>query len=539
MKSKFINDQKRKLETGGIDRRQFMMSALAAGLALPSAMAIADSVAAATPNKGGALRMAFSAGSTNNDLDPMTNEGAVSMLNINWCWGSNLTEVQPDGSLTGELAESMEASDDAKTWRFKLRKGVEFHNGKTLTPEDVIASINRHRGEDTASAIKSLIAPVKELTKDGDDTVVFELEAPNADFPFILSDYHAIIMPTDKDGKVEVGKGIGTGGYVVKDFNPGVRAHFTRNPNYWKEGKANFDEVEALIILDAAARQAALIGGTVDTLDSVDLKTIGLLERAPNINIVEIASTQHMNMLMRLDTPPFDNVDLRLAIKYAAKRQEMVDKVLLGHGVVGNDHDISPSQEFYNTELEQREFDADKAKFHMKKSGIGNTELELFASAAALEGALDASQLLQASCNEVGLNVKVTRSPTDGFWSNVWNKQGVGFLTSYWGGRPTNDWMFSTCCVEDSSWNDTAWKGTPAADRFNQLVKDARSELDKDKRRQMYWEAQKLHNEDGGALVWGFTNLVHAVNKKISHPEKIASNWQMDGARAAERWWTT
>ena len=97
--------------------------------------------------------------------------------------------------------------------------------------------------------------------------------------------------------------------------------------------------------------------------------------------------------------------------------------------------------------------------------------------------------------------------------------------------------MFSTCCVEESSWNDTAWKGTPDSARFNELVKAARSELNKDKRREMYWEAQKLHNEDGGALIWCFTNLVHGLNAKVGHPEKIASNWQMDGARAAERWW--
>ena len=226
-----------------------------------------------------------------------------------------------------------------------------------------------------------------------------------------------------------------------------------------------------------------------------------------------------------------------MAIKYGVKRQELVDKVFRGHGSLGNDHDISPTQEFYNTELPQREFDADKAKYHLKKSGYGDAKLELLASNAAFEGATDSAQLIQGSLGSIGLDVTVKNLPNDGFWANVWNKQGKGWVTSTWAGRPTNDWMFSACCVEGSSWNDTAWKGTPAADRFNELVIAARGELDYEKRKAMYWECQKLHNEDGGAVVWGFANLVHGLNKRVSHPDVIASNWAMDGAKSSERWW--
>lgn len=536
MRNKYFKTQQRKFAAGQINRRQFINSIVAAGVAIPTALSMTDAVMAATPKSGGLLRQAFSSGSTNNSLDPMTNEGSNAMINVNWTWGNNLTEVQNDGSLAGELAESME-SDDAKTWVFKLRQGVEFHNGKTLTADDVIASINRHRGDDTASAIKSLMAQIKDIRKDGENTVVMELEAPNADFAWVLSDYHAVILPTDKDGEIVVGKGIGTGGYTLEKFEPGVNIQFKRNPNYWKEGRGHFDEIESLILLDPTARQAALLNDDVDALDSVDFKTVDLLALAPHLNILETTSTQHMNILMRLDTPPYDNLDLRLALKYAVKRQELVDKVLHGHGTIGNDHDISPSQEFYNTELPQREFDADKAKYHLKKSGMEGAKLELVASNAAMDGAIDSAQLIQASATSVGIDVTVKNSPNDGFWANVWNKPGVGFVTSMWAGRPTNDWMFSACCVAGSSWNDTAWKGTPSADRFNELIVAARGELDYEKRKAMYWECQKLHNEDGGAITWGFTNLVHGVNKRIAHPEKIASNWAMDGGKSSERWW--
>ena len=537
MKAGHVTRLQAMLASRRIDRRQFIASAVAAGVALPAALSMTDAVLAATPKKGGRLRQGFSAGSTTETLDALKSTGAVVELCNNWCWGSNLTEVQPDGSIAPELAESIEASDKARTWVFKLRKGVTFHNGKSLTPEDVIDSINRHRVEDSPSPVRSLFQPIEEMRKDGDDQVVIRLNAPNADFPFLLSDYRLIIMPSDGNGNVDMTSGNGTGPYAIDTFEPGVRALFRRNPDYFKSDRAHFDEIEHLVILDAAARHNALTTGAVDVIDAVEPKTAHLMARVSDVRVQEVTGTQSRNMVMRLDTPPYDNLDLRLALKLSAKRQEMVDKIEGGHGVVGNDHQISPAQQYYNHELPQREYDPDKASFHLKKAGMEGIKLELLASQAALDGAADAGLLLKESAAPVGIDITVRRVPSDGFWSNVWNKPGTGFVTSYWGGRPTNDWMFTTCCVADSNWNDTAWKGTPAADRFNDLIVAARAELDDNKRREMYWECQRLVHEDSGSLVWGFTNYLHGLRENVRHPEKVAGNWTLDGAKNMERWW--
>jgi peptide/nickel transport system substrate-binding protein len=537
MKSQYIAEQQSKLTAGKINRRQFITSMVAAGVALPAAMSMSDAVFAATPNKGGRLRQGFSAGSSTESLDALASTGAVVEISNNWCWGSNLTEVQTDGSIGTELAETMESSDDGKIWIFKLRQGVEFHNGKSLTQEDVIHSVNRHRGEDSASAVSALFSAVTDVRKDGDDQVVIELDSPNADFPFVLSDYRLVIMPSDADGNVDTTSGNGTGPYALQSFDPGVRALFTRNPNYFKSDRAHFDEIESLVLIDAAARQAALTTGQVDVIDAVEPKTAHLLERVDGVRVMEVTGTQHRTMIMRLDTPPYDNFDLRMALKLAVKRQELVDKIEAGHGVVGNDHNISPAQQYFNTELPQREYDPDLARFHLEKAGMVGAELELIASPAALDGASDAAVLLQASAEPIGLNLTIRQVPSDGFWSDVWNQTGNGFTTSYWGGRPTNDWMFSTCCVADSGWNDTAWRNTEAADRFNELVVAARSELDNAKRKDMYWECQRLLHEDGGAIVWGFTNYLHGLRDNVVHPEQVAGNWTLDGCKSAERWW--
>ena len=531
MKDKFIHNQKKYFASGNINRRQFIMSMTAVGVALPAAMSMSQAVMAATPKSGGRLRIGMAHGSTTDSLDPGTAENSL-MTQVGFTYGNCLTEVDSSGNLKAELAESYE-SEDAQTWVFNLRKGVEFHNGKTLTADDVIASLQIHMGEESKSAAKGLLKPVKSLSKDGDNTVIIELDGPNADMPFILSDYHLLILPS-KDGKVDPQAGIGTGGYSIEKFEPGVRGEFKRFANYWKDGSAHFDEIELLSLLDTTARQNAIMNGDVDVIDRVDPKTVALLARVPTLDILEVAGTLHYTFPMRLDVEPFGNYDLRMALKLSLKRQEMVDKILLGHGAMGNDHPISVANQFHNADLPQREFDPEKAAEHYKKSGHSG-KIQLSASDAAFAGAVDAAQLIAASAKEAGIDIEVVREPSDGYWSNVWNKK--GWCACYWGGRPTEDWMFSSAYVADTEWNDTAWRTTESAKKFNELVLQGRAELDAEKRRGIYAEAQHLINDDGGSIVPMFANHIHAVSKKIAHDDTVAGNWELDGNKAHERWW--
>ena len=142
--------------------------------------------------------------------------------------------------------------------------------------------------------------------------------------------------------------------------------------------------------------------------------------------------------------------------------------------------------------------------------------------------------MIAASAAEAGIQIEVVREPSDGYWSNVWNKK--GWSACYWGGRPTEDWMFSSAYTDDTEWNDTAWKGTDAANKFNGLVKAARAELDNDKRATMYAECQQLIHDDGGTICPMFANHIMAVSKNVAHGE-IAGNWELDGNKCNERWW--
>lgn len=529
IRKRYLDDQKDKFVRGDMSRRQFITSVVAAGVAVPVAISWAGKAMAATPNKGGLLRLGLGSGSTTDSLDPATYEGTVNTM-LGFAFANNLVEVDHSGGLVPELAESFESSD-ATTWVFNLRAGVEFHNGKTLAPEDVIASINHHRGEDSKSAASGLVKQIKEMRAEG-NSVVFELNAANADFPYVMSDYHLLILPS-KDGAIDPVAGIGTGGYVIQNFEPGVRVELTKHANFFKSDRAHFDQIELISIVDATARQNAVMNSNVDAIDRVDPKTVALLGRVPTLNILERTSTLHYTFPMRADAAPFDNLDLRMAVKLAVKRQELVDKILLGHGSLGNDHPISTANRFH-ADIQQREFDPEKAAFHYKKSGHSGA-LQLSSSDAAFAGAVDAAQLIAASAAEVGIDVEVVREPNDGYWSNVWNKK--PWSASYWSGRPTEDWMFSSGYTADIEWNEAAWRTGDAADRFNAIVIEARAELDQEKRRSLYAEAQSLIRDDGGSLIPMFANHIMGVSKTIAHSDDVAANWEMDGAKAPERWW--
>ena len=267
-----------------VTRRRVMQYGGAAAIALGTSGAIA------APKRGGKLRVGKAHGQTTDGLDPSLFENGFT-LSLTFALHNYLTEVAPDGSLRGEVAESWEASADAATWTFKLRD-MKFHDGKKLTAADVVASINHHRGEDSKSAAKPIVEPITDIKTDGDSVVVITLKSGNADFPFILSDYHLPVGPAGDDGKVDWEKGIGAGGYKLDNFEPGVRAEFSRNDDYWKKDTCWFDSLELLTLVDPTARQNALVTGEVDVIDRVDLKTVGLLKRRKNLKILSTNGTQ-------------------------------------------------------------------------------------------------------------------------------------------------------------------------------------------------------------------------------------------------------
>ena len=520
-------------ENGKISRRAFMGYSLALGVSMTGATSLMNMAEAATPKKGGRLRCALTGGATSDTLDP----GQILdlyMLHLQFGQLRNgLTEVAANGELVPELAESWDASPDAKVWTFKIRQGVEFHNGKSLDSTDVVDSLNHHLGEASTSAAKGILSGIESVKADGPNAVVVTLSGGDADFPFLMSDYHLNICPSKGDGTIDWESAVGTGGYTLAEHEPGVRSLTKRNPNYWKEGKAHFDEVEILQIADAAARTNALRTDAVDCMNNVEVKTVSRLERVPGIKTHATTGNKQITLPMRTDTAPYDDNNVRLAIKHMIDREQWLEKVVYGFGELGNDNPIGPANIYRATtdEIPQRAYDPEKAKYYLKQAGMDSLKVQFHAAETGFGGAVDAGQLMRETAKAANIDVEVIREPDDGYWSNVWMQK--AFCACYWSGRPTENWMFSQVYAADASWNDTFWKH----DRFNELLVQARAELDTGKRREMYVEMQRIVHDEGGVCLPLFQSDIMAHNDKLHVPEVVGANWELDGGKNAERWW--
>jgi peptide/nickel transport system substrate-binding protein len=507
-------------------RRDFLKTG-AAGAAL----AAAPNALSATPKRGGVVRVGFGSGSTTDSLDPGPTDSTFMQVGLFGALHNALTEITPDGDIVGELAEEWEASPDARVWTFRLRRGVEFHNGRAMEAKDVIASFNHHRGKDSTSAAKSILAPIKEIRADGKHTVVFELETGNADFPFITNDYHIVIAPAEADGKVDWTKGVGAGPFKLDEFEPGVRMNFSRHPNYWKSGLPYFDGLRILALKDSAARTNALVTGEVDVINRVEPKTAARVGAISGVELLAVAGTQHYTIPMHTDVSPYSDNNVRLALKYAIDREAMMQTVSRGYGSLWNDHPIAPSNRYFNKDIPQRKYDPDRAKFYLKQAGLSSLNVELSAADAAFAGAVDAGVLFKEHAAKAGININILRESDDGYWSNVWLVK--PFVFCYWSGRPTEDWMFTTAYAEGAEWNDT----NLSHPRFNQLLTEARAELNDSLRREMYYEMQQILHDEGGTIIPMGANYINALKGGVMHPAKVAGNWDFDGFKATERWW--
>ena len=489
---------------GRVNRREFLtamgalgLSATAAGGLLTSAGALA-----ATPKKGGLAKYANNLHGPDDQMDPI-----VFTSGIDYTRGiatyNGLIQFGDNMSLHPELAEEWSPNSDATEYTFKIRKGVEFHDGSPLTADDVVWSMNRHLGEDSPSVAKALFGTVKEWKKVDSHTVAAVLNSPDSDLPAKLGEKQAKVVKKDTE---DFRKGNGTGPFLLETFEPGVRSTHVRNPNYWRDG-ANFDALELTGITDPIARVNALIAGDVDLINNVDSKGIRLVEQSEGVHINSTPSGLYGGICCLKNTEPGSSDDFVKGLQYIQDRERIVRSVLKGHGGVGNDHPISIAYGADHChELPQREYDPDKAKFHLGKSGYSSAELFVAPVAPGIE---EACLLMQANLKKIGFDLRIKKVPTDGYWGAVWMKEPLNVVS--WNQRPTANAMLSIQFAPGAAWNDTFWNN----ERFGELLKLQLAETDSAKRHEMLCEMQMLVHEGSGMVIPYHVNILDGVSDKI------------------------
>ncbi len=497
------------------------VGAMASGLLLPSK-------ARADPRRGGHAVFAIGRANTTDSFDPqitLTTFGAVTRVTV----FDSLYEISTNGEIVPSLATGAEVDATATTWRVGIKTGVTFHNGQTLTPEDVVNSITIHMGEDSRSPMKSLLTNVRNISTDGND-VVFELNTPDVDWPATLAEYTLSIFPT-QDGEADWRSGVGTGPYRLLEFEPGVRARFERNENDHRSDRGWFDTIEFAAVNDSSARINAIISGEVHAIAEVEPLLAQRLGSRDGINLVSRTSPGYNVFQMQTTMDSFGNADVRRALKYAIDREEFVERILYGHGTVANDHPIAPTYRFHDASIEQYTYDPDRARYYLNQAGLDSLDVPLHVSEAAFSGSVNAAQLYAESTRSAGINLTPVREPTDGYWSNAWGT--TPFFASYWTGRPTEAHLLSLAYGTGAAWNATGY----ANERLDRIVTEARGQQDEALRAELYSEAQRILHDDGPSVIPAFNNMIDAVSDQIGMPDGNVTQASLDGRYGPSRWW--
>jgi peptide/nickel transport system substrate-binding protein len=509
-------------ETGLNQDRRTVLKGLG-GLAV-SCLSPACAAAASVPKKGGHLRLGIDNASTTDRLDPAAYFEIYGFV-VGAQLFNTLIELDESGGLRPSLAVSWAPRKGAAEWVFKLRKGVEFHNGKPLTVQDVIYSLNHHRGPNSKSAAKVYLESVVALKATASDELTITLNQGNADLPYLLTDVHFGIGPDGGD----FDKGIGTGAFSLESFQPGVRTLTRRNPNYWDAERGHVDSVETIAYNDTTARIAALLSGKIHVVNRIEPRLFKRVSASDNVRVYRSKDSEIYTFPGLSNLPPFNNQDARLALKYALDRPQILKSVLANIGSIGNDQPIVPSNRYFAADLPAYPYDPEKAAFHWKKSGYAG-KLVLSVSDAGFSGAVDAAQLYQTTAQRAGIPLEIERVPADGYWENVWLKK--PFVASNMSTRPTADAILSLFFLSGAAWNETAWKN----DRFEALVRSARGELNEQKRRQMYHDIQVLIAEQGSEIVPVRSDGLDATLSKVGG-FTVVPGLALSGLKVAEKVW--
>ena len=487
----------------GWSRREVLKLIMACGISTVTARHIfsdGQRALAMTPKKGGVVRMASSLHGPDDQLDPILFSSTIDFTRGRILY-NNLTQLDADLEAQPELAQEFGPNSNATEWTFKIRKGVRFHDGSSLTANDVVYSMNRHLGESSVSVFKTVVASVKEWKKTGPQEVKAIMNTPNVDLPALLGLFQAKIVKQGSEGG-----GIGTGPFTLESFEPGIKSLHERNEDYWRE-PAHLDGLEITAITDPVARVNALIAGDVQMAVLIEPNSFRQIEAAPGVNLLSTPAAQQIGICCLKNTVPGSNGDFVKGLQYIQDRKRIVAKVLKGKGTVANDHPISPAHGAdFCTELPQREFDPERARFHFDKSGINSAEIHVAPVAPGIE---EIVLLAQTNLTRIGFDLKIKKVPADGYWGTVWMKEPVNVV--YWLMAPTANSQIAVQFAPGAPWNDTFWHNT----RMGELLKLSLAELNPGRRHDMYCEMQTLIHNESGMVIPAFTNINDAIRDNV------------------------
>lgn len=442
-------------------------------------------------------------------------EPAVVMIGINQQTPTNVIATKMFESLLTysyelkpqpSLAKSWSVSSDGLVYTFELQTGVKWHDGQPFTAADVVFSVDKFLRKVQPRArgvINQFIASVDAVN---DTTVQFKLKKPFAPFLKMFTNDTMPMVPkhvydgTDYLTNPANQSPVGTGPFKFKEWKKGSHVILVRNPDYWKKGEPNLDEIVFRVIPDAASRSVAFENGSIQTLRSLDIDNVDVkrLSALPGVTTTdkgwEMFSPQAF-MVMNLRKPPFNDVRVRRAVMHAINRNFIVNNIFFGLGKVATGP-VSSTTPFYEKNVPMYPYDLKKARALIKESGVdlAATPIKILASGSTYGSAWSRmDEYVKQALTQIGFKVEIDAVDNGGWVQRMSNFDfDLAFnWTSQYGdpGLGVSRLFVSSNIVKGSPFANVQGYSNPKVD---QLLNDAAAATDPAERAKLYSEAQQI-----------------------------------------------
>jgi peptide/nickel transport system substrate-binding protein len=517
-----------------ITRRSLLENAAKGGLALgaggliaassfpaKSSAATTGASTSGTPKPGGTLHAGLTGGSSSDTCDPNT-----IVNNTDYCRAANLYEglvwLTADAQMYYRLAEEMTPNKDATVWTIRLRQGVTFHNGKDLTADDLIFSINRvvnpkSPGE-AANALHGIIA--SRMKKLDNRTITVPFSAPYSTFPESLANNITVyIVPVGFDPK----KPIGTGPFKLQSFTPGQQTILARNANYWNAPLPYLDQVIMTDFADETSQVNALLSGSVDVVNLLSQSTIGSVTGEGKKVVISDGGGWNP-FTMRVDQAPFTDVRVRQAFRLAVDREAMLKTVFGGHGTIGNDIFAIWSPD-YDHSIPQRQYDPEQAKSLLKAAGHEKLSITLVTGDIA-QGVINMAEVYAQQASAAGISAKLSEVTVTDFYGPNYLKW--VFAQDYWYYAPYFP-QVNQATLPASPFNECHFDNP----KYNSLYTQGLATLNVNLRTEIAHEMQMIDYNEGGYIIPFFPAVIDGYLPNVngiveSKTGSSFNNWDLE-----------
>jgi peptide/nickel transport system substrate-binding protein len=457
--------------SGSLTRAELLRrgAAAAAGIsALGAVPAVAEAAGRATPKKGGILIWAISQASSSNTLDPLSQTVNFAAILDTLVYNSLFWYEDGTWKIHPSLAVASQHSRDFKTWEIRLRQGVEWHDGKPFTANDVAWTMRRWLTKSLGSALYGRLSPV--LAPNGIHVVsptLLRLQLKQPD-PFLLLPLSQRDSRIVQDG---VGKqrdkvnGVGTGPFKVKSFRPGISAEVVRNSNYWDHGKPYLDGVRLVVVPDDTTKVQSVISGNSHITDPVGAAVVPVLQAAGSkIQILAIRNGQSMAMVLDQTVAPFDNNLVRRAFKLAVDRQKLIQQGGFGLGSPAGDAYVSRDDPAFPNSLLNLPQRIDLARKALADAGHPDG-IDVTAHTSEANGEKEFAVAFAAMVKDANIRVKIQEHDISTFFDKVWLQVPMYTSGDFSHRHPYE--IMSLTLLPGAPYNEPKFSGKPQQDLAN------------------------------------------------------------------------